>query len=108
MTVEELRMEIEEELVQAFKLGMLDALGKPGKPDPIPALRERGSNIVALVETCINEAELEGERIGYLSASTWATASIDGDRIWHEMLLEAARDIQNVDTPEQPTSPRKS
>lgn len=42
---EELDKTIEESLVNAFKLGMLDALGDKNKPNPMPALKEQGANI---------------------------------------------------------------
>ena len=42
---------LEEYVVGIFKLGMMDAIGPRGKPDPLPALREYQSNIKQLFQT---------------------------------------------------------
>jgi hypothetical protein len=41
--------DIEEQLVIAFKLGMMDAFGGRNKPNPIPALKECVDNVKNLV-----------------------------------------------------------
>lgn len=49
----------EESLVNAFKLGMLDALGDKNKPNPMPALKEQGANIKSALNSLTLKQVLE-------------------------------------------------
>ena len=51
---------IEEQMLIAFKLGALDTLGGPNKPDPLPVLREAGDNIKQAFE-----------QAGYVTGQEW-------------------------------------
>lgn len=109
---DELRRVTEEQMVNVFKLGMLDQMGQKNKPDPMPALKEALANVLKAIDAYTIEAEKRAELKGrhaelnraFIDNPPPIPDEIDLERYWDEYYerrdAELHAQLHNLNTKE--------